>query len=143
MTHDDPLASRARAALLARLGPDASGYSERRMFGGLCFLVRGNMCCGTLRGELIVRVEPAETEALSSRPHTRPMDFTGKPMRGFVVVEPEGLSRQKQLEEWIGLALERVRSLPPRSGKPPAREARGPGKSAASRRGAARKRRKG
>src|SRR5690606_13806007 len=95
MAYDDKLADRVRAALGPRRGLD-----EKRMFGGLAFLLDGNMCCGVSHAGLIVRVPRDGTSDALKRPHARPFDFTGKPMRGFVVVAPEGL-RGPALRRWV------------------------------------------
>ena len=110
MPYDDRLANRVRTALSRR-----KGLSERRMFGGLAFLLRGHMCCGVLRDELVVRVGPGRHEEALGRPHARPMDFTGRPMRGFVYVAPPGCKTDKSLREWVGLGVAFVRSLPAKS----------------------------
>jgi TfoX/Sxy family transcriptional regulator of competence genes len=88
MAYDEELAARVRK-LVARQG----GYSERKMFGGLCFMISGNMACGVLADALIVRVPKEDTAGFLKRNHTRPFDFTGKALRGFVVVEACGLGR--------------------------------------------------
>jgi TfoX/Sxy family transcriptional regulator of competence genes len=108
MAYDEQLAARVRALLA-----DREDVSERKMFGGLTFMVGGHMCCGVNRDELIVRLDPkGESEALE-RPHARPMDFTGRQMRGFVTVEQPGL-RGRALDRWIQDALRWVESLPPK-----------------------------
>lgn len=85
---------------------------EKKMFGGLSFMVKGNMCCGVVGDELMARVGPDGYEAALKRPHARPMDFTGKPLKGFVYVAPEGFADRADLEGWIGLALNFVETLP-------------------------------
>jgi TfoX/Sxy family transcriptional regulator of competence genes len=112
MAYNEELAERVRDVL----SPTA-GISERRMFGGICFLLYGNMCCGILKDELVLRLEPTRAEILLQQPHTRPMDFTGRPLKGFVYVEPHGLIAQYDLEKWISIALEFARSLPKRTAK--------------------------
>lgn len=108
MAYDERLASRVRALLA-----DREDVSERKMFGGLTFMVGGHMCCGVNGDELIVRLDPAhEAEALA-RAHARPMDFTGRPMRGFVTVRSEGLKGER-LGRWVEEALAQAKSLPPR-----------------------------
>ena len=82
------------------------------MFGGLCFLIHGNMCCGVLKEQLVLRLEPERAQELLSRPHTRPMDFTGRPMKGFVFIEAGGLRTDQHLRDWVSLALSFVRRLP-------------------------------
>ena len=96
MAYDEKLAERVREIL--REWP---GVTERKMFGGLAFLVRGHMCCGIVGSDLMVRVGAGETERALSRPHARPMDFTGRPMNGMVYVAPGGLSTKKALRSWV------------------------------------------
>jgi TfoX/Sxy family transcriptional regulator of competence genes len=96
MAFDSSLALRVRDLLSAR--QDAT---ERQMFGGLCFLVGGSMCVGIVGDKLMVRVGPASYEEVLRQPHARPMDFTGRPMKGFVYVEAPGLRTKKQLAEWV------------------------------------------
>ncbi len=91
------------------------GITEKKMFGGTCFFANGNMIGGpTGRRELIVRVGPDQFDEALGRPHARPMDFTKRPMRGFVQVEPAGFASDEQLAHWIGLGLSYARSLPPK-----------------------------
>lgn len=112
MAFDIALASRVRAALLAR-----KDVSERKMFGGLCFMVGGHMCCGVDGGRLMLRVGPERYDKVLERAHARPMDFTGRPLKGFVFVAPAGVKTKRQLESWLALALENIDSLPPRAAK--------------------------
>ncbi|MEZ5312786.1 MAG: TfoX/Sxy family protein [Thermoanaerobaculia bacterium] len=107
MAVDEVLASRVRRILSRRLDVE-----ERRMFGGLAFLVRGHMCCGVVADRLMLRVGPDAYEKLLKMPHVREMDFTGRPMRGMVYVEPPGLSPDAKLREWIGRGVDFVLSLP-------------------------------
>ena len=107
MSFDADLADRVRQALGER-----RGLAEKKMFGGLAFLLRGNMCCGVLMRELIVRVPPDETGDALAAPHTRAFDFTGRPMRGFVVVRPAGWEDDDALAEWVARAVEFATSLP-------------------------------
>lgn len=108
MAYDEALAARVRALLASR-----SDVSERKMFGGLTFMVAGNMCCGVNGDELIVRLDPEREDEALARPHARPMDFTGRPMRGFVTVQPEGLEGA-ELDRWVRDAVARAASLPPK-----------------------------
>jgi TfoX/Sxy family transcriptional regulator of competence genes len=110
MAYDENLAARVRKLL-----PSGAGVSEKKMFGGLCFLLHGNMCCGILKDDLVLRVEPKRAEALLKKPHTRPMDFTGRVLKGFVYVEPGGFSTQTDLNRWVSIALAFARSLPKKS----------------------------
>jgi TfoX/Sxy family transcriptional regulator of competence genes len=112
MAYDEKLAERVREVL-----SPAAGISERKMFGGICFLLYGNMCCGILKDELVLRLEPNRAGILLQQPHTRPMDFTGRALKGFLYVEPLGLIAQSDLEKWISIALEFARSLPKRTAK--------------------------
>jgi hypothetical protein len=106
MAYDLKLAARVR-----RLLSDRDDVSERAMFGGLTFMVGGRMCCGVNQDELIVRLHPDDAPAALARPHARPMDFTRRPMRGFVTIGPEGL-KGAALRRWVSLAVSRAASLP-------------------------------
>jgi TfoX/Sxy family transcriptional regulator of competence genes len=88
--------------------------TEKKMFGGLAFLVRGNMCCGVVGERLMVRVGPAAYEAALSQPHAGEMNFTGRPMKGFVYVEPEGVESDRALRKWVARATGFVLELPPK-----------------------------
>ncbi len=107
MAYDERLAGRIRDVLANR-----GDVVEKKMFGNLAFMVKGNMCCGVVGDELMARVGPDGYQAALKRPHARPMDFTGKPLKGFVYVAPEGSAAPDALESWIGLALEFVETLP-------------------------------
>jgi TfoX/Sxy family transcriptional regulator of competence genes len=109
MAYDETVAQQVRKALTKY-----PGITEKKMFGGLAFLLRENMCCGIMGNELMVRVGPQGYEAALSRPHTRKMDFTGKPLKGFVYVSPAGFGAKKGLEAWIEKATEFALSLPPK-----------------------------
>jgi TfoX/Sxy family transcriptional regulator of competence genes len=108
VAYDEDLAARVRTLLA-----DHTDVTERKMFGGLTFMVAGHMCCGVNGDELIVRLDPDREDAALARPHARPMDFTGRPMRGFVTVRPEGL-KGAQLNHWVRDAVARADSLPPK-----------------------------
>jgi hypothetical protein len=108
VAYDEKLAARVRALLA-----DRTDVSERKMFGGLTFMVSGSMCCGVNGDELIVRLDPDHEDKAIARPNARPMDFTGRPMRGFVTVQPEGL-KAAQLNRWVQEAVARAESLPPK-----------------------------
>jgi TfoX/Sxy family transcriptional regulator of competence genes len=107
MAYDEKLAARIRAQLAGR-----RGVSERRMFGGLAFLLRGNMLCGVVGDDLMVRVGAEGYEAALARPHAREMDFTGRPMKGLLYVEPGGVATARQLRAWLDRGLAFVGSLP-------------------------------
>ena len=108
MAYDEELVARVRAIL-----GDHLDVREQKMFGGLTFMVGGHMCCGVNGDELIVRLDPDHEDAALARPHARPMDFTGRPMRGFVTVQPEGL-KGAHLNRWVREAAARAESLPPK-----------------------------
>lgn len=84
------------------------------MFGGIAFMVRGNMCCGVVKDELMVRVGPDRYEEALARPHARPMDFTGRPMKGMLFVAEPGFRTDEALAQWVALASEYAASLPPK-----------------------------
>jgi TfoX/Sxy family transcriptional regulator of competence genes len=109
MAYDENLARRVRALLA-----DQAELTERKMFGGLAFMVHGNMCCGIIREELMVRVGPEQYTAALARPHARKIDFTGRPMTGMVMVATEGLALDNALENWIQQGIAFVSSLPPK-----------------------------
>ena len=89
------------------------GVSERKMFGGLAFMVDGHMACGVAGADLMLRLEAGGAEAAMQKPHVRPMDFTGRPMKGMVFVEPPGL-RGASLGRWVSAATTFARTLPPK-----------------------------
>lgn len=107
MAYDEQLATRVREVL-----PDPSLVTERKMFGGLAFIVRGNMSCGIIGDRLMIRVDRDSYEAVLARPHVRAVDFTGKPMRGFVYVDPAGIATAGDLLEWVHRGVAFATSLP-------------------------------
>ena len=109
MTYNSVLAGRVRHSL-----EDVSGIVEKVQFGGIGFLLNGNMLCGVIGSDLVVRVGPAGYEAALSKPHTRPFDYIGKPMQGWVYVEPAGCQLPEELQTWVQLGLNFTASLPPR-----------------------------
>lgn len=109
MAYDEKLAQRIRGLLASQ-----HGVIEKKMFGGLCFLIRGNMFGGVLRENLIVRTGPQDYERAGAEPHARPMDFTGRPLKGMVFVGPEGYQSDEDLKRWIQRGLKFALSLPPK-----------------------------
>jgi TfoX/Sxy family transcriptional regulator of competence genes len=101
MPYDEKLAERVRGALKKQ--PDVE---EKKMMGGLTFMVGGKMCVGVLRGDLMARIAPEEHESALKRKGCREMDFTGRPSRGFVFVGPECTGTDEGLRSWIALALD-------------------------------------
>ena len=111
MAYDETVAQRVRQAIEGH-----DGLSERKMFGGLCLMVHGNMFAGIIDDELMLRVGPAADELLA-RPGTRVMDFTGRPMKGYLYVEPSAFSTAQDLSDWLGHALGFVEQLPPKAAR--------------------------
>jgi TfoX/Sxy family transcriptional regulator of competence genes len=107
MPYDEKLAQRIRSLLQRR-----RGISERKMFGGLTFLANGKMLCGVVGGDLMVRVGPEAYDEALALPHVRPMDFTGRPLKGLVYVAAAGVHRGSQLRSWVERGLRFARSLP-------------------------------
>ena len=108
MAYNERLAERVREALAGR-----QGVSERKMFGGLAFLLDGKMCVGVLGDELIVRSGPERYPDALAEPHARPMDFTGRVMTGMLYVSPAGISRGPALRRWVEVGLAGARAAPP------------------------------
>ena len=112
MPYDEALATALRVALAGQ-----GRVSERKMFGGLCFTLHGNMVCGIVGDELMLRLTAELADAALKRPHVRPMDFTGRPMPSMVYVEPAGL-KGRALRAWVERAATHARTLPPKKPKP-------------------------
>lgn len=109
MAYDERTATRIRSVMA-----DRPGYSERKMFGGVCFMIHGHMCCGVVGSDLMLRLgNEMSAEALEEN-HTRPMDFTGKTMSSMIYVEPEGFTTESELRRWIARAVGFVETLPPK-----------------------------
>lgn len=106
--YEENLAERLRGMLTGRVG-----VSEKRMFGGLCFLLQGNMLCGVHRETLMFRVGKEQHAEALARAGARPMDITGKPMAGFVFVDPSACEKSA-LGRWVALAEKFVGTLPPK-----------------------------
>jgi TfoX/Sxy family transcriptional regulator of competence genes len=110
MAYDEDLANRVRELIGVE-----SGLTEKKMFGGLAFLINGNMSVGVSgQGGLMVRVDPAETDALVAKPHARPFEMRGREMQGWLRVDSEGLGTKRQLEPWVRRGVTYARSLPPK-----------------------------
>jgi hypothetical protein len=94
-----------------------AGVTEMRMFGGLAFLIGGNMSVGASgQGGLMVRVDPGETDALAAEPHARPFEMRGRAMQGWLRVDAEGVQTMAELEPWVRRGVAYARSLPPKGG---------------------------
>jgi TfoX/Sxy family transcriptional regulator of competence genes len=113
MAYDEHLANRVRELVAAE-----KGLTEMRMFGGLAFLIEGNMAVGVSgQGGLMVRVEPGDTEALLARKHARPFEMGGREMKGWLRVDAEGVRTKRQLEPWVRRGIGYARSLPPKAAR--------------------------
>lgn len=100
MAYDEQLARRIRHIVAER-----KDVSELKMFGGLAFLFAGRMGCGVVREELMVRLPAGESDEAMRQAHVRPMDFTGRPLKNFIYVEPEGFTSKASLEKWVACAI--------------------------------------
>jgi TfoX/Sxy family transcriptional regulator of competence genes len=109
MAYSKSLAARIRQAVGQR-----KGIVEKKMFGGVALLLDGNMLVGVWQNSLIVRLGPDQGAAALSEPNVRPFDVTGRPMKGWVIVEPDGLDTDRQLSAWIERALDFVSTLSPK-----------------------------
>src|SRR5947207_15536879 len=110
MAYEEGFAHRVRELLA-----DQDAITEKAMFGGLAFLLHGNMAVGISSGdELMVRVGADATDDALGRPHTRLFDMTGRPMKGWILVAPEGLKTKRQLGAWVARGVQFASSLPPK-----------------------------
>lgn len=112
MAYNESLADRIRENLV-----EHKRLEEKKMMGGLCFMLNGKMCCGIVKDDLMVRVIESRYEEALSNPHGRPMDFTGRPLKGFVFVSPDGLKKKSELNYWLKMGIEFVQSLPKEKSK--------------------------
>ncbi|MCH7498167.1 MAG: TfoX/Sxy family protein [Candidatus Marinimicrobia bacterium] len=109
MAYDEGLAQRIRELLEGE-----TEYVEKKMFGGVAFMVRGHMTCGVTGEDLMVRLADEEHAEALAQPHVRAMDFTGRPMKGFIYVDSEGTAEDEALGHWVGRALAYTRTRPPK-----------------------------
>jgi hypothetical protein len=109
MAYDETLAVRIRSALARK-----KGIEEKKMFGGVGFLLNGNMLVGVWKEYLIVRLGPEQGDLALGEPHVRQFDITGKPMKGWIMVKPEGIEDDEQLADWIQRSLKFVKTLVPK-----------------------------
>jgi TfoX/Sxy family transcriptional regulator of competence genes len=132
MAYNAQLLERIRAILSSR-----KDVVEKKMFGGVAFMVGGNMACGPHGDRLLARIGDAATAAALAEPHVKPMDFTGKVMKSFVAIVPEGMITDAQLRRWVELAAAYAASLKSKPKRPAAasrRTKKAPPKSRAARR---------
>jgi TfoX/Sxy family transcriptional regulator of competence genes len=110
MAYDVELADRVRERVR-----DEEGLTEKRMFGGLAFLINGNMAVSaSSQGGLLLRVDPAQTEALVREPHARRFEMRGREMDGWLRIDADGVRSERELQRWIGRGVAYARSLPPK-----------------------------
>ena len=109
MPYDEGLVERLREVF-----GDHPEVIERKMFGGLVFMVYGHMSCGVDNESIMVRVGPEQHAEALAKPYARVMDFTGKPLNGFVYVDPDGFNTDTDLKEWVAMSLRFVTALPPK-----------------------------
>jgi TfoX/Sxy family transcriptional regulator of competence genes len=109
MAYDEELAERIRSVITVR-----DGVTERKMFGGVAWMVHGNMACGVLGEDMIVRLEESDAEQALTEPGVRPFDFTGRPMRSTLFVGPEATADDAALSRWVDAGADHAASLPPK-----------------------------
>lgn len=110
MAYNEALAARVRRALAGH-----KALTEIKMFGGLCWTIRGNMACGVLKDDLVLRVDPEKAATYRREPHARPMDFTGRPMKNFLYVSSKGCATPAGLKKWVARSVEYALSLKPKA----------------------------
>jgi TfoX/Sxy family transcriptional regulator of competence genes len=109
MANDEPLNQRIRQILSKR-----ERVSERKMFGGVCFMIQRNMCVGTWKGSLIVRLDKKNHDETLAEPHAKPANMNGRVMKGWALVEPAGIESENDLAVWVDRAARFAESLPPK-----------------------------
>ncbi|HUS02150.1 MAG TPA: TfoX/Sxy family protein [Chitinophagaceae bacterium] len=101
MAYNEKIAARIRERLC-----DVRNIEEKEMFGGIAFMVNGKMCVGVLKDDMMCRIDPDKSDEALEQTGCRPMDFTGRPMKGWIYIDEHGMKNKKDLDYWIGLALE-------------------------------------
>ncbi len=109
MAYDEKLAERIRAKLKG-----TRGLTEKKMFGCVGFMIRGNMACGVIKNDLIVRLSDEDSVAALKLAHVRAFDMTGRPMKGWILVEPQGTASEGEVQRWVEKGTAFARSLPPK-----------------------------
>lgn len=107
MAYSELLAQRVRDALAGQ-----AGVTEKKMFGGIAFMLQGNMCCGVMKDELMVRVGPEAHAGAMAQPNTREFAMSGRPMPGWILVTPDGVATDEGLRDWVQRGVDFARSLP-------------------------------
>ncbi|MDI1354979.1 MAG: TfoX/Sxy family protein [bacterium] len=101
MAYNESLVDRIRESLVS-----VPNVEEKHMFGGVCFMVKGKMCAGVIKDEMMCRIDPALEETVLEMPSCRPMDFSGRPLKGYVFVDESGMRSKKDLQYWVNLCLD-------------------------------------
>ena len=109
MAYNEPLAERIRTRLKG-----TKGLTEKKMFGGVGFMINGNMACGVHKQDMVVRLSNEASEAALKRAHVKVFDMTGRPMKGWILVEPQGVASDQALQAWIDQSVSFAGSLPPK-----------------------------
>lgn len=109
MAYDEKLAKRMRAVM-----EGSPELVEKKMFGGVGFMLRGNMACGVHKDKMVLRIDRSQHDEIMSLPHTSPFDITGKAMKGWLLVQPEAIADDEQLAEWVQLGVDFALTLPPK-----------------------------
>ncbi len=109
MPYDEAIADRIRTTLKR-----TKGVGEKKMFGGLAFMLNGHMACGVLKTTLVLRLGNEGAANALKESHTRPMDFTGKPLKSMVYIDPKGFNSEAALKAWVKRAVDYARSLAPK-----------------------------
>jgi hypothetical protein len=112
LAYDEKLADRVREIL-----GTSRNFVEKKMFGGLCFLLDGKMVCGVLKTDLVAKIGRGNHEKIKDQKHVRPFDFSGKSMMGIIYVAPAGLKTKKDLAKWVEMGKEHAESLPQKKKK--------------------------
>ena len=112
MSYDEGLAER-----ISELFQDRNDVEEKKMFGGLCYMVSNHMCCGIVKDTLMARVGPGNYKKCLAKKHAREMDFTGKALKGMIYVAPKGIESDENLVEWVNYCTDFVESLPAKKPK--------------------------
>jgi len=114
MPHKSPDSGKQTEDRIRKLLKRRKGFEEKRMFGGLGFLLHGNMCCGVHKGRLILRLGKDVAEEALKKRHVKPFDITGRPMTGWVMMECRLIGGEENLKDWVLLAVDFCISLPPK-----------------------------
>lgn len=123
MAFDEGLADRVRLSLQERTRRAGHHLLEKRMFGGLVFMLNGNMCCGVRNTDLMLRLSDELVEAVLKRRHTRPLDITGSRMKSLIYVHAQGTDLDQDLEEWVEVAYSYIKTLPAKDPSAPVKKA--------------------